>query len=85
MNGFVLAIAAVLLANITVGLLGAARSRHPDAITLAVLLFGSTGVAILLLLAEALAQPALRDVALVFVALAASIVVVLVHRDLPVP
>jgi multicomponent Na+:H+ antiporter subunit F len=82
---FVMGVAAVLLANMVVGLVRAARSVNPDALTLAVLLFGSTGVAILLLLAEALALAALRDAALVFVGLAASVVVVLVHRDLPTP
>ena len=77
------AVAAVLLANILVGLIKASRTAEAGRLALAALLFGSTGVAILLLLSEPLGQPALRDAALVFVALAISIVVVLVHRDLP--
>jgi multicomponent Na+:H+ antiporter subunit F len=49
---------------------------------LAAQLFGTTGVAILLVLAEATSAPALRDVALVFVLLAVVNTVVLVrHRD----
>jgi multicomponent Na+:H+ antiporter subunit F len=47
---------------------------------LAAMLFGTTGVAILLALAEALAAPALRDVALVFSVLAAVNVVAFVRR-----
>ena len=38
---------------------------------LAALLFGTSGVAVLLLLARAMSAPALNDVALVFVVLAA--------------
>jgi len=76
-------VAVVLLANIVVGLIKASRTDEPGGLALAALLFGTTGVAILLLLAEPLGQPSLRDAALVFVALAISIVVVLVHRDLP--
>jgi multicomponent Na+:H+ antiporter subunit F len=47
---------------------------------LAAQLFGSTGVAMLLLLAAGLAKPALRDVALVLALLAAMATVVFVQR-----
>ncbi len=43
-------------------------------------LFGTTAVAILLLLAQALGQPALRNVALVFALLAAVTVVAFVRK-----
>jgi multicomponent Na+:H+ antiporter subunit F len=47
---------------------------------LAAQLFGTTGVAILLLLADAMGIPALRDVALVFALLAAMASVAFVKR-----
>ena len=47
---------------------------------LAVQLFGSTGVALCLVLAQALNQPALRDVALVLAVLAAAAPAALVQR-----
>lgn len=47
---------------------------------LAAQLFGTTGVAVLLLLAEAQLQPALRDVALVFALLAVLATVAFVRR-----
>ncbi|SNY45164.1 multisubunit sodium/proton antiporter, MrpF subunit [Arsukibacterium tuosuense] len=47
---------------------------------LAVQLFGTTGVAICLVLAQALNQPALRDVALVLAVLAAAAPAALVQR-----
>lgn len=47
---------------------------------LAVQLFGTTGVAICLVLAQALGQPALRDVALVLAVLAAAAPAALVQR-----
>ena len=46
-------------------------------------LFGTTGVAILLLLAEALDMPALRDVALVFALLAILVVLTFVRNSSP--
>jgi len=50
---------------------------------LAAQLLGTTTVAILLLLAEAMGQPALRDVGLVFALLAAVTVVAFVRRAWP--
>jgi len=50
---------------------------------LAVQLFGTTAVAILLLLAQAMAIPALLDVALVFALLAAVTAVAFVRRTWP--
>jgi multicomponent Na+:H+ antiporter subunit F len=47
----------------------------------AALLFGTTGVAMLLLLAEAMDAPALRDVALVFALLASVVTVAFLRRD----
>lgn len=66
-----LALAVFLLFNLLVALVRVARGPTPADRLLAALLFGTTGVAILLLLADAMAQPALVDVALVFALLAA--------------
>ncbi|MGF1640081.1 MAG: monovalent cation/H+ antiporter complex subunit F [Rhodospirillales bacterium] len=62
-----------LLLCLGAGLWQIARGPTAADRMLAALLFGSTTVAILLLLAEWMAQPALRDVALLFVLLAAII------------
>ncbi len=74
------ALALFLLLNVIAGLVRIARGPTPADRILAAQLFGTTGVAILLLLAQALEQPALRDVALVFALLAAMTVVGFVHR-----
>lgn len=67
----VLAAAVVFLVlNLAAGLVRVARGPSESDRMLAALLFGSTTVAVLLLLAEWTAQPALRDVALLFVLLA---------------
>jgi multicomponent Na+:H+ antiporter subunit F len=68
---FLLAVSLFLLANLLAGLLATARARGLADPMLAAQLFGTTSVAILLLLAEALAAPPLRNVALVFALLAA--------------
>jgi multicomponent Na+:H+ antiporter subunit F len=82
METFFLALALLLLATLLAGLAVVARARTgPDAM-LAAQLFGTTGVAVLLLLAEARAAPALRNVALVFALLGAVAVVVFVRRVL---
>lgn len=65
-----MALAAFLVINVGAGLWRVARGPTPADRMLAAQLFGSTGVAVLLLLAEAKAAPALRDVALVFSLLA---------------
>ncbi|WP_295881580.1 monovalent cation/H+ antiporter complex subunit F [uncultured Thiohalocapsa sp.] len=70
MSALYLALAVFLLLNLAAGLW---RVRHgPTAADrmLAAQLFGTTSAAILLLLAEALGLPALRDVALVLALLA---------------
>lgn len=65
-----------LFANIAIGLVRVVRGPTPEDRMVAILLFGTTGVALLLVLAEALGNPSIRDVALVFVVLAATAVVV---------
>lgn len=72
-------LALFLLLNLCVGLLRVYRGPGAGDRMVAILLFGSTTVAILLVLAEAMALPALRDVALLFVLLAASISVAFVR------
>lgn len=71
MNSLPLALAVFLLANLLVALLRVVRGPTDADRLLVALLFGTTGVAVLLLLAEAGAAPALADVALVFALLAA--------------
>lgn len=71
MNSLTLGLAVFLLANLLVALVRVARGPTPADRLLAALLFGTTGVAILLLLADAMSQPAFVDAALVFALLAA--------------
>lgn len=66
-----MSLAVFLLINLLASLLRVARGPTPADRMLAALLFGSTGVALLLLLAHAGDVPALTDVALVFALLAA--------------
>lgn len=66
-----MSLAVFLLINLLASLLRVARGPTPADRMLAALLFGSTGVALLLLLAHAGNVPALTDVALVFALLAA--------------
>jgi multicomponent Na+:H+ antiporter subunit F len=70
--------ASFLVLNLAAGLVRVQRGPTAADRMLAALLFGSTTVAVLLLLAEATEQPALRDVALLFVMLAAIISVAFV-------
>jgi multicomponent Na+:H+ antiporter subunit F len=65
-----LAVAAFLLLTLVGGLARILGGPTRGDRMLAAQLFGTTGVAILLLLAEAFDRPALRDVALAFVLLA---------------
>lgn len=65
-----LALALFLIVNVAAGLVRIVRGPTAADRMLAAQLFGTSGVAALLLLAEAQAMPALRDVALVFAALA---------------
>jgi len=71
MNTLLPILAVFLLANLLVALLRVARGPTPADRLLAALLFGTTGVAILLLLAFDTASAALLDIALVFALLAA--------------
>lgn len=71
MSDVPLMVAAFLLANLFAALLRVVRGPTAADRVLAALLFGTTGVAILLLLSEAGAGEALIDVALVFALLAA--------------
>ena len=80
METLYLALAVFLMLNIAAGLVRILRGPTPADRMLAAQLFGTTGVAILLLLAEAQGTPALRDVALVFALLAALATVAFVKR-----
>ncbi|MDZ4180177.1 MAG: monovalent cation/H+ antiporter complex subunit F [Coriobacteriia bacterium] len=74
------AFAAVLLGTIIIGLIRVERGPSPADRMLAAQLFGTAGVAMLLLLSEGMQTPALRDVALVFALLAAMAAVAFVKR-----
>jgi multicomponent Na+:H+ antiporter subunit F len=80
MSGFLLAAVLFLLLTIAAGMVRVLRGPTDGDRMLAAQLFGTTGVAILLLLAEALAMPALIDVALVFALLAAVATVAFVRQ-----
>lgn len=71
MAEFHLAVALFLLLNVAAGLIRVLRGPTPVDRMLAAQLLGTAGVAVLLLLAEALGEPAARDVALVLALLAA--------------
>ncbi len=70
MDALLLAVAAFLLANVLVGLVRLLRGPTPADRMIAALLFGTTGVGLLAVLADAAGTPALRDVALVLALLA---------------
>lgn len=71
METFYLGLALFLLVNLGIGLLRVQRGPAPDDRMVASLLFGTTGVAILLVMSEYMEWPTLVDVALVFSLLAA--------------
>ncbi len=71
MNDVLLLAIVFLLMNLAAGLVRVARGPTASDRMLATLLFGSTSVAVLLLLADWLGEPAVYDVALLFVLLAA--------------
>lgn len=71
MAGFELAVAAFLLLTVLAGLWRVLRGPDPADRLMAAQLFGTTVVAILLLLAEALDTPVLRHAGLVFASLGA--------------
>ena len=70
----------VLLVSLFVGLVRVTVGPTPADRMLAAQLMGTTGVGVLLLLAQALSHPALRDVALVFALLSAVAAVAFVQR-----
>src|SRR5919106_469540 len=76
-------LALFLLLNLVAGLARVWRGPTPADRMLAAQLFGTTGVAILLLQAEASSVPALRDVALALALLATLATVVFVRRVWP--
>lgn len=80
MSTFFTIVALLLLGTVVTGLIRVHHGPTPADRMLAVQLMGTSSVAILLLLSEALSQPALRNVALVFVVLAILVVVVFVKR-----
>lgn len=80
MDEFYIGLAFVLLVTIVLGLARILSGPSRVDRMLAAQLFGTTGVAVLLLLAQGLDQPALRDVALVFALLATVTVVAFIQR-----
>lgn len=87
MDEFLIGLATFLLANLVLGLLRLRRGPTPADRLLALLLFGTITVAIVLLLAHAQQQPALSTVALLIVVLAAIAAIAFtqmpqsIHRD----
>jgi len=83
MNTLYLVVGLVLLLSILLGLLRVMRGPTAADRMLAAQLFGTTGVAALLLLGRVFAAPAYWDVALVFAVLAAITGVAFVRRGTP--
>jgi multicomponent Na+:H+ antiporter subunit F len=73
-------VAAFLLVNLAAGLWRVMRGPTAADRMLAAQLFGTTAVAVLLLLAEGMGEPSFRDIALVFALLAAVAAVAFVQR-----
>ncbi len=73
-------LALFLVLNLVAGLFRILRGPTPADCMLAAQLFGTTGVAILLLFAQSMNRPALYDVALVFALLAAVSTVAFIQR-----
>jgi len=71
MQSLLLVISVIVLVSIVAGFTRVIRGPTSADRMSAALLFGTGGVALLLLLAEAMDMPALKDVALIFVVLAA--------------
>lgn len=80
MNGLMVGVALFLLLNIVAGLLRVWWGPTAPDRMLAAQLFGTTGAAILLLLAEGLSMPSLRDVAIVAAMLASISTIVFERR-----
>ncbi|HMO84858.1 MAG TPA: monovalent cation/H+ antiporter complex subunit F [Lacipirellulaceae bacterium] len=83
MRAVALGLAVFLLVTLVAGMIRVVRGPTAADRMLAAQLFGTTGVATLLLLAYAGDAPALVDVALVFALLAAVVGVAFVRRGLP--
>ena len=80
MNELYLILAVFLLLNLLAGMVRVLQGPTLQDRMLAAQLFGTAGVAILLILAESLGSTALRDVALVFALLGGVAVVAFVRR-----
>lgn len=80
MNEWYAGLAVFLLLNLMAGLVRIIRGPTAADCMMAAQLFGTTGVATLVLLAQVLGLPSLRDVALVFALLAAVATVAFVKR-----
>ena len=85
MNTLLTAVALFLLLNLVTGLIRVVLGPTPGDRLIAFILFGTIGVAVILLLAEATANAPLRDVALVFALLASVIAVAFVKRGWVMP
>ena len=83
MQSLYIALALFLLLNLGAGMWRILRGPTTADRMLTAQLFGTTAVAILLLLAQAFATAAIRDVALVFALLAAVTAVAFVQRAWP--
>ena len=80
MTAFYLGLTSFLLVTLAAGMWRILRGPSQADRMLAAQLFGTTAVAMLLVLAQAMEQPALRDVGLVFALLAAVTIVAFVRR-----
>lgn len=80
LNDVHLAVALVLLATMSVGLIRVAIGPTPSDRMMAAQLLGTSGIGVLLVLTRAIAVPALVDVALVFALLAAVAVIAFTRR-----
>ncbi len=80
MTTFLFGLAFFLLLNLTAGLGRVIRGPVAVDRMVAAQLFGTTGVGILLILAEAMEEPALRDVGFIFALLAVVVSVAFVKR-----
>jgi len=83
MSGILLLVAFVLLLTTSIGFLFVVRTRGGADVMLAILLFGTTGVALTLVLGRALAIPGALNAALVLGLLAAVLGVTFAMRGWP--
>lgn len=83
MDTFYLVLCILLLANMAAAMIRIIRGPTSADRLMTAQLFGTTGVGILIILAEWQTLPALRDTALVFAVLAVLLVFVLTHRERP--